>query len=476
MDGDLKGRTVNGLFWSFFSQGGRLGCQFIVVAVLARLLSSETFGLLATAIVLTGFGNIFVEMGIGVALIQKQDATLEHYDSFFWLNVGAGAFMTVLIVAIAPLMAGFYKQPHLQPVVMALSISYFFTSLVVVQQALLMKEMKFKQLAARDLGATIFSGVVGIVLAWQGFGVWSLVAQELVFSSFNAVLTWALSSWHPRFYFSSERVREVSHFSTHLIGFDILNYCARNVDKLIVGRFLGMEALGYYSLAYRIVLFPLQNIAWAISRVMFPVLSMIQHDLARVADIYVRMIGTIAFVVVPLMMGVFICAPEIVRIFLGEKWLPMIPLLRIFVLCGIFQSIGTTVGNIYLSQGKADRQFNLQTVGTLIVTVSVGAGLRWGVVGVAAFYTVQAMAWVIINLWMVSRLIKCNFRLFWDSLCPHFLMAGFLSLLAFPSGSGISTWDFLLLKMGLVAALFLGVAVVTKQVVCDSGRFYIKDF
>ena len=473
---DLRQATMRGLVWSFLSQGGGQGCQFVILAILARLLSPEAFGLWVMANIFIEFFNIVVEMGTGAALIQKHEATREHYDSVFWLNAGFGVFLTVVMMAASPLITKFYGRPDLQPVLMAFSLNCALMPFIVVQQAILTKGMRFKELAARDIGATLCAGLGGVIMASQGFGIWSLVTLTLGFSCFNIIFLWVLSSWRPRFYFSLERIREISLFGTHLTGFNLLNYAARNVDKLLIGRFLGAEALGYYSLAYRVVIFPLHNISWSIGRVMFPVLSKIQDDLGRVGGIYLRMVARIAFVVFPLMTGLLVAAPEIVKIFLGERWSPMILLLQIFAVCGIFQAIGTTVGNIYMSQGQVVRQFRLQIFGTLMVISSVVAGLRWGLPAVACFYTLQSIVWVVLNLWVISRLLKIRFTLFWDFFKPYVLMATAILPLVFLTWNGMMPWSLFLVKIIFTGIIFLAGGLLTKDISCDRWRILIKTF
>ncbi|MBF0595841.1 MAG: MOP flippase family protein, partial [Candidatus Omnitrophica bacterium] len=385
---NLKQRAVNGLFWSFLSQGGKQAGQFIVVAVLVRLLDPAEFGLLAMAAVFTEFANVFVEMGVGSALIQKQDATSEHYNSAFWLNLILGIGMMAALVLVAPLIAMFYEQPKLKLILIVLAFNFVLTPFSVVQQALLMKEMEFRKLAVRDIAVVFVSGILGIVLAIRGWGVWALVVQAFAATITDVLILWMFSSWRPRRAFSCSCLKEIFPFGANLTGFNILNYFARNMDKLLIGRFLGPQALGFYSLAYRMVLFPLQNISWSIGRVMFPAFSKIQQDIDKVRIVYLKMIGKIAFVTFPLMAVIFVCAPEIVTIFFGDRWTGIVILLRIFSFCGMVQSIGTTIGNILLSQGRADWQFRMQMVGTLIVFLSIAAGMRWGVTGVAAAYTI----------------------------------------------------------------------------------------
>jgi len=428
---NLRQKTISGLFWSFISQGGKQISQFIITVILARLLSPNDFGLFAMVTVFVNFAAIFSEMGISSALIQKQDTLDRHYYSAFWLNVVGGIVLTIIFIVASPLIAWFYKKPELQPILIVISINFFISSFVVIQQVILTKEMDFKSLAVRDIIAVVLSGAIGIYMAYHGFGVWSLVYQSIAFTLFNAVLLWVLSSWRPKFEFAILDLKDIFCFSANLTGFNVINYFARNIDQLLIGKFLGTQALGYYTIAYKIMLYPLQNISWVIGKVMFPAFSKIQNDLEKVRNTYMKMVKAISLVSFPLMLGLFVIAPEFVNVFFGQKWGPIIILLRIFCFCGIVQSIGTTVGNILLSQGRADLQLKMQLLGTAIVVMSIIMGLRWGINGVAFCYTLQSVIWVHFTFYITNKLIGLKYKEFYSKIMTSYIMCTIMLCILF---------------------------------------------
>ncbi len=405
---NLRQKTFKGLFWSFLSQGGKQVSQITITTILARLLSPNDFGTLAMVTVFTNFAMIFSEMGVIGALVQKQDTHDRHYCSAFWLNIIVGIGLTLIFIATSPLIAWFYKKPELKSILFIVAFNFLFSSFTIVQQTILTKQMDFKSLAIRDVIAVILAGTVGIALAYHGFGVWSLVFQLLAYTAVDAFLLWTLSPWRPKLEFAITDIKDIFHFSANLTGFNILNYFSRNVDQLLIGKFLGSEALGYYSLAYKIMLYPLQNISWVISKVMFPAFSKIQDNLEEVRTFYLKMVKAISLITFPLMAWLFCVAPEIVDVFLGGKWKPIVILIRIFCFCGIAQSIGTTAGTIYLSKGKADLQLKLGLLGTFIVIIAVLIGLTHGISGVSLAYTIQAIFWVLFNMGVVLKLISAH--------------------------------------------------------------------
>lgn len=424
----LRKKTIKGLAWSAVSQGGKQVSQIIITMILARLLSPEDFGLVAMATVFTNFALLFGEMGLSSALIQKQDIDDRHLSSAFWLNVIAGACLTLFFIIVAPLIAAFYHKPQLQPLLMVMSLNFILTSFTIIQQTIFTKEMDFKPLTIRDIASVVVAGIVGIFMANHGFGAWSLVGQLLTFSFVNGILLWTMSSWRPKFMFSKDAIKDIFHFSAHMTGFNIVNYFARNVDQLLIGKFLGSQALGYYALAYKIMLYPVQNISGIIGRVMFPAFSRIQHDLEKVRSAYLKMVKAISLITFPLMAGLFVLAPEFVHIVFGAKWEPIILVLKILCICGAVQSIGTTVGNIILSQGRSELQLRLGVISIFFVFLAVLLGMRWGVAGVAAFYTYEQILWFFYVQRISNHLIKLDNKRFFSVFKKSLLIGVFLCL------------------------------------------------
>lgn len=409
---NLRQKTFKGLFWSFLSQGGRQVSQIVITTILARLLSPNDFGILAMVTVFTNFAMIFSEMGVSSALVQKQDTHERHYYSAFWLNILVGIGLMLIFMAASPLIAWFYKKPELKPILCVVAINFLFSSFTIIQQAILTKEMDFKSLAIRDIIAVVLAGTIGIILAYHGFGVWSLVYQLISFTLINALLLWILSPWRPRFEFAVSDIKDILHFSANLTGFNVLNYFSRNIDQLLIGKFLGTEALGYYSLAYKIMLYPLQNISWVISKVMFPAFSKIQGDLEKVRINYLKMVKAISLVTFPLMAWLFSVAPELVTVFLGEKWKPIIFLIRIFCFCGIIQSIHTTCGGLLLSQGKPEIHLRLGFFSAVLNTIAISIGLQWGVGGVATCYLIIQVLWISYAQQVCNKIISLDLKRF----------------------------------------------------------------
>ncbi|MFZ2385319.1 MAG: MOP flippase family protein [Candidatus Omnitrophota bacterium] len=466
----LRRKTISGLGWLSLSQMGKQAIQLIITAILARLLSPKDFGLISMIMVFANFVMIFSEMGISSALIQKQDTHDRHYYSVFWLNVIVGIALTILFMAVSPLIAWFYNKPELKVILVVISINYFIASFVIIQQTILTKEMDFRSLAIRDIIAIVLSGGVSIYMAFHGFGVWSLVAQSLTFTLFNAIILWKLSSWRPKCQFNMADIKDIFSFSANLTGFNFINYFSRNIDQLLIGKLLGAQALGYYSLAYKLMLYPLQNTSWIISKVMFPAFSKIQGNLEKVRVTYFKTVKAGALVAFPLMIGLFIMVPFLVTAIFGHKWMAAIGTIRILCVCGLFQSVGTTVGIIYLSMGRADLQYKLQYFGTALVVISVLCGLTWGINGVALFYTLQSLLWVNVNIGIVSRLAGFRFKSFYSNLkIPLIIALGTITpLFLISQVFSFSPIPQIVVLVSCWIVFYLGMLFVTKEVAFKS--------
>jgi PST family polysaccharide transporter len=421
----FRKKVIEGLTWSGIAQAGKQVCQLAITMVLAHILAPQEFGLMAMANVFIGFATLLSEMGIGNALVQRKELSEEHRSSAFWLNMAVGAFFVCLSFLVSPGIARFYRRPELVPIINVLSISFLVSAVAVVQQSLLMRAMDFRSLMIRDIAATVLSGVLGIILAVKGYGVWSLVFQMLAWVTFNNLFLWFFSPWRPRLLFSKKAVIDLMGFSLNMTGFQMVNYLARTVDQLLIGRFLGAQSLGYYAMAYKLMLFPIQNISWVITRVMFPAFSRIQDNLPRVAENYAKMVGYVSLITFPMMMLFFIVAPDLIPLLWGRGWEETVRIVRVLCFCGMVQSIVTVGGSVYLSQGRAGLQFRMSLANVALTTLSVVIGLQWGVFGVAVAYTVFNLLWSPVSIYVVMRILRHDVVTIYRILARN-LMAGLI--------------------------------------------------
>ena len=455
----LLSSAISGVKWSSFSQIGRQTLQLITTIVLARTLAPSDFGLMSMAMVVIGFLNIFRDLGTSSAIIQRKDISNKLLSSIFWVNVGFGVLVTLVVYFLAPIIAEFYNDLRLTLLLKVLSATFLISSVGISHQALLERNLEFSKLAWAEIAATLLGASVGIGFAFAGAGVWSLVFQALSTAVISTLLlSFFLDSWRPSFLFDIPETRAVARFSLNLSGFNITNYFVRNADYLLIGKFLGAQELGYYSLAYRIMLYPLQNVTAVISRVMFPVYSRIRDENDKFRKGYLKVAGSIALITFPMMLGMIGVSDCFVSVFFGEKWRVVSLLLMIFSPIGLLQSIEATTGTIYLAQSRTDWMFRWGMATGIFSVICFVIGLRWGIVGVASSYMVGTILlaypgflipFKLINLKVVDLLrgvwrpFVCSVVMLIAVFCGHVLLEAHVSpsqLLAILLFIGLGTY------------------------------------
>ncbi|HTY10700.1 MAG TPA: MOP flippase family protein [Bacteroidota bacterium] len=386
---------LTGVKWSSISQFGRQILQLVTTIVLARTLAPSDFGLMSMAMVVVGFLNVFRDLGTSSAIIQRNEISGTLLSGIFWLNVIFGIVVMSLVFVLAPLFASFYGEARLVPILKALSASFFISSIGISHQALLERELQFEKLAKAEISSTLFGAVVGITLAIRGAGVWSLVAQALSTALLSStLLSLVLSRWKPRLVFSVAEIKSVARFSLNLSGFNMTNYFIRNADSLLIGKYLGAQDLGYYVLAYRIVLYPWQNVTSVISRVMFPVYSKLNQDNMTFRRAYLNVASTIAAIAFPMMLGLIGVSSPLVHVFFGDQWRTVSSLIVILAPIGLLQSIDSTTGSIYLAKSRTDWMFRWGIATGISGVAAFVIGLHWGVIGVATGYLIASLIWL----------------------------------------------------------------------------------
>ena len=406
---ELRKNTVKGVSWTVTSQVARLLVNLVVLAILARFLNPKDFGLIAMVTVFTNFFFLANDIGLHSALIHKKDINEDELSSAFWVNLLEGVVVTVIFLGLAPVIAGFYGKSVLKPIIMVMSTLFIISSLGMIQSALFSRKMDFKTLAIIEIIASVSSGCVAVTFAALGFGVWSIVSLSLTNWTILTSLLFILCRWKPKLIFRWKSVKGLLGFAVPLMGFNFVNYFSRNLDNLLIGKYLGPSQLGYYDVAYKSLLFPLGNVSQVIGRVMFPALSIIQEDKERVRAAYIRATQYIAIITFPLMAGVAILAPQLVRVVLGQKWERAIFLVQVLAAIGGLQSIYTTIGWIYVSQGRTGIMFIFGMTIAIVYTGSFIVGMHWQVEGVAVAYAIAFALLLYPSLAIPFRFIDMKF-------------------------------------------------------------------
>jgi len=463
---DLKEKTVTGVYWSLSGKVGKQFIVFVASVILARLLSPFEFGLLAMVTVITNFANIYSDLGFGSAVIQAQKLEDIHLSSVFWLNILGGTLLTFLFISAAPLVASFYEVEILYSITIALSFNYVIRSFQIIQRTLLRKELDFKIIAIVDLTSILLASTTAIALAANGFGVWSLVTNSLLTSFIASIMLWYMNDWRPQFRFSWTKVKELLHFSLNLLGTETFGYWTRNLDNLLIGKYLSSSALGIYGQAYRILLFPVSNISGVLSQVFFPSFSKIQDETNRIKKYHLKLTRSVALVTFPLMMGLLGTAEPFVLTFFGYQWEGMIPILQVFSILGINQSIMALNGNLYLSQGRADLQFKIGVILRIVIIAGIVLGLQWGILGVAIGYAIASIINIYPNFYFAGGLVNLSFSELAKNLAPVFAisssMLGIIIAVKWFLLSTFENWLQLLILVGTGGFSYLLMIIIFK--------------
>jgi len=375
----LKSKTLHALFWSFFERIGQQGIQFVISIILARLLLPEQFGLIAMLMIFMAIAQSFISSGFGQALIQKQDATHIDECSIFYFNIFVGFLVSGLLCIASPWIAGFYNQPLLVPLTCALSLNMIINAFGLVQTTLLTKQIDFKtQLKIRVID-TVLSGTIGIAMALNGFGVWSLVAQSLASNFFRTILLWFFNTWRPSLVFSLDSLRRMFTFGSRLLASGLLDTVFQNIYIVVIGKLFSPADLGFYSRAKRFQQLPVDNISSIISRVTFPVFSSVQDDKPRLKRGVRKALAMLVMINFPMMIGLAIVARPMVLLLLTEKWAPCIPYLQLLCVVGMLYPLHVINLNVLIAQGRSDLFFRLEILKKILIVIAIAVTYRWGI-------------------------------------------------------------------------------------------------
>lgn len=365
------------LFWKFFERSGTQVVQFVVSIVLARLLSPEDFGLIAIIMIFIQLANVFVQTGFNSSLIQKKDADTLDFSSVFWGSLIVSIVLYALLFFSAPIIASFYERPPLIPVLRVLGLTLFLGTVNSIQEAYIARNMMFKKLFYRSIGAAIPSGIIGITLAYMGIGVWALVAQQLSNMLLICIIMWFTVKWRPQFIFSFERLKGLFSYGWKLLVSALLDVGYNNLRSLVIGKMFAPATLGFYTRGNQFPNIIVSNINASIQSVMLPALSKEQDDLVRVKQMTRRAIMMSSFAILPMMSLLAALAEPLVRFVLGEKWLPCVPFVQIYCLIYALWPIHTSNLSAVKAIGRSDIFLKLEVVkkilglGILLYTIFV---------------------------------------------------------------------------------------------------------
>lgn len=401
----LKQKITSGLFWSSVERFSNQGVQFVFSIILARLLSPSDYGIIAMVTIFFAVAQSFVDSGFSNALVRKADRTEEDLSTCFYFNIGVGIIAYIVLFLIAPLVANFYNQPILSPIIRITGLGVILNSLCVVQQALFTIKIDFKSQAKITLSATVISGIVGIILAYQGYGIWALVWQGVASSIVRMGLLWLMSKWRPRTGFSKSSFNYLFGYGSKLLASGLLDTIYNNIYPIVIGKFYNPAQLGNYSRALGWAQLPSANITSILQRVTFPVLSTIQDDTLRLQNSYRRLLKLSAFIVFPLMMGLAAMASPLIRVILTAKWDGCVLYLQILCFALMLYPIHAINLNLLQVKGRSDIFLRLEIIKKIIGVVILIITIPLGITAMCLGMVFSSIICLIVNTYYTSRFI-----------------------------------------------------------------------
>jgi O-antigen/teichoic acid export membrane protein len=424
----MKRQLVAGIGWVTIGRILRETIQIVVGILLARLLTPADFGLMAMALVFARFAWIFSELGLAGAIVQRKVITEAHLSSIFWINLAFGILVSLLFIAASPIIANFYNEPDLVPIIIIVSSTIAIGALNDVQQALMRRHMSFQRYAIADVSSIVVAGGVAIGMALAGFGVWSLAMQSVLVMTINVVVMWFLSDWRPHLLFDIEAVRDIMRFSLNLQGAQVTEYLVQNGDNLLLGRFVGTYAVGIFQIASRYMLAATSLIVPIFGTVMVSGFSRVQDDHQRLRLIYIRTTQVILFLTMPLSVGLIVVADSFVLALLGAKWIDVIPLLRIMGFAAIWLPLIRSRRWLLISLGRTELLFRWQVIEGVMAVFSLLIGVQFGIQGVALAFVVRTWLLLYPLVAIPGALIGLSFGAFMHKMLPILLVSAAMAL------------------------------------------------
>ena len=387
----LKKRSVKSGGVTALSQGVNTAIHLGSTIVLARLLTPAEFGVVAMVMTVTVFAGLFKDLGLSAATIQRESLNQDQLSTLYWINVTAGAGLTLLLVASAPLVSRFYGRPELTSVTMCLALTFVISSFSTQQNALLVREMRFGRQAIASIVSSLIGFGLTMVLALSGLSYWSLVFGTLARSLTLTVMLNSFSGWRPGPPRRGTGVTAMLKYGLNLTGFSFVNYFSRNLDNVLIGRFAGADALGLYSRAYNLLMLPTSNLRVPMDTVAFPALSRLQRDPAGFRNYYRTITGVIAVASMPMVGYLFVASEPLIEVALGSQWTDAAKIFSILAIAAFMQPASGFRGTVLTSLGMARRHLHMGIVFAVITCGGFAVGVHWGAMGVATSYAITSV-------------------------------------------------------------------------------------
>lgn len=450
--------TLGALRWNAASLVGKQLVQIFVALVLARLLGPEAYGITSIAVIFITISSLIMDQGLSAALIQTKVLVPKEPGAVVTANIAVAVVLGLILAVFSSPIAEFFSVPQLSSVLVVVGAGLLLKAMSIVPRALLSRELRFAPIASADVGSAIVAGAAGVIAALNGAGYWSVVVQILVSDAVTAIYLLSvcrgpLPNRHLR------TLLPLLGFSTRIFASSILSSVSRNSDNFLVGRFLGASALGYYSIAYKVLLVPVQMLGFVTTRVLFPSFARGSEDTISTRANVDRVTRMLAVLAIPLMGFVAVASPDGVTVILGEDWLPVVPVLQVLAITGARQAVYSITAPLMTGFGKADWHLRFSIVATAVQLAGIVAGLQFGIIGVAIGYTAAGFVMTPAMYWIQHRIIGGSLRRHLAMILPA-VHATFWAYLVYLPLSELDVLPLVRLVLGLVLFVIVFVSVL----------------
>ncbi len=458
MSGKHTGRmtVMSNFLWRLAERMGAKAVEFIVSIVLARLLAPEVYGTIALVTVFITILQVFVDGGLGNALIQKKDADSTDFSTVFFFNIAFCSVLYSLLFLAAPLIAGFYDDATLTPVIRVLGLTVLVSGVKNVQQAYVSRHMMFHRFFYATLGGTVGAAALGIWLAYHEYGIWALVAQQVFNVTMDTIILWFTVKWRPTWSFSFSRLKMLYAYGWKLLASHLIETVYADIRQLIIGKMYTKSDLAYYNRAKQFPQFITANINTSINSVIFPSMAQVQDDPDKVKGMTRRAIKVSTFIMAPMMMGLAACSETVIRILLTEKWLPCVPYLIIFCITHMFLPIHTANLNAIKAIGRSDLYLKLEIIKKVVGVIALLISMNFGVMAMAYSLLITSAINQVINSWPNKKLLNYAYIEQFKDILPNIMLAAAMGLMVYAvEFIGLNKWLTLAIQVPLGVVIYV---------------------
>lgn len=450
----LKGKVISAFRWSFIERSLYQIIHFSFSIIIARLLDPSHFGLIGMISIFIAISTLIIDGGYGHAIIRDNNAKNKEFSAVFFFNIFISCSLYLVLFITAPYIASFYEEPSLKAIIRIISLTIITNSFCIVQDSILIKELKFKKISFINIGSIIVSGIVSISVALSGGGVWALVFQQLSLSIVKVFLYWYFSKWKPTLDFRISTIKKYHSFTFTLLSIGLLNVIYDNIYNLLIGKIYSTQSLGYYTQAMRMQQIPTQNITSIVMKVSFPALSAVQEDNEKMRSYYKQIFTILFFIITPIMLILMVVAQPFFEIILTKKWLSSVSFFQLLCIIGITYPLNTVLGNVYKVKNRLITALYIRISEkiaiTLVILITMKINIMTMIIGLVAVNILL----LLVNMIFAGNLIQYNIFQQFRDLITTFLVASFSIFVAYLIGFLIDNNLLKLVLQLLVGSIF----------------------